>query len=231
MLNKPMEMQLRNDLEKLVEENAIPTIVINANTDYFRFQTESHNGNAVYFNSNTEKLGRFSLPSGTLGTYYIASTPTTALAESFGRLRSMSPSGEVFIGEADLATWYLPTVTSLKTITVVDFGMLMFRLGLTLDVVTGEDYKITQFIAEFLATLPGCPYQGLAYSSRHLSSQCFAIWAKTGNTRFFQTKAMPTVKDFRHHSDFPADWKYADISGQEILTKVLKLVVSGYSGI
>ncbi len=93
----------------------------------------------------------------------------------------------------------------------------------TVDEVTGPDYALTQEIVAAVARLPGNPFDGIAYESRHHPDghSCYALWTAPGEVTTVKTVEMKRLSEFEYKGELPEGFEGDSIDAEEIMTEVL----------
>ncbi|WP_369988701.1 RES family NAD+ phosphorylase [Pseudomonas xanthosomatis] len=174
--------------QRIIELNAagkLPDFTLAANRTLYRVQNKLYTtANPFNVPHQLKDLGRYNDPLFEMGVWFGAALPTGALAEILGRERT----GKAFASrtylnwEKDLASRYMCEVETLHELKLLDIRRLLTRLGLTADEICGASYGLTQHIVEVVSRLPGRPFAGIAYESRHNpdGSFCYALWKASG---------------------------------------------------
>jgi hypothetical protein len=222
---------LRQQLDEAIHNNRYPTVTITEGAVCYRVQNTCNQKGVAYregfhFWSPTIYLGRYNDPNGRLAVCYVATKPTSALAEVFGRRHQrVLKKPELFhIGSSDLHHFSMATNTVTKTLKLLDIGGLLSKLGMTTDKIATVDYKITQEIIRFFSDLNDCPIDGIAYRSRHHDdgSYCYALWqAEVNGSTVLNTESIVKLANFVSNTDFPSWWSYDAIDAEEMLTDIL----------
>lgn len=197
----------------------------------FRVQGTGHE-NAEYYGcpKKPEELGRYNDPKEEIGVWYGAEHPSGALAETFGRLRPKDAKGlGIVLNTTDLESRDMCVVETSRDLNLLDLKPCLSKLGRTVDEVTGPDYKLTQAIVGAVARLPGRPFDGIAYESRHHpdSHSCYALWTAPGEISTVKTVEMAKLTEFEYYDKLPEGFEGDSIDAEEIMTEVLGYKVIG----
>jgi len=94
-------------------------------------------------------------------------------------------------------------------------------LHITLDVLVGADYQITQRVSACLHQLARDKFDGVCYFSRHFPTTyfCFAVWES--DEERFKDAGMKNLAQYCDAEYLPANWKFPNITAQELLEEVL----------
>lgn len=212
-------------IKRLNSEGKLNTKLLPSNSLAFRVQGSGH-GNAEHYGTpkEPEKLGRFNDPQKEIGIWYGAEHPSGALAETFGRLRPKEAKGlGIVLNVTDLESRDMCTVRTVRELKLLDLKPCLSKLGRTVDEVTGPDYTLTQEIVAAVARLPGSPFDGIAYESRHHPDghSCYALWKAQGEVSAVQTVEMKKLNEFEYNGELPEGFEGDSIDAEEILTEIL----------
>lgn len=212
-------------VQELFLKGKLPCWVIPQSFTAFRVQDAKYPGAENYgCPEQFEKLGRFNDLEMKIGIWYGAEHPSGALAETFGRLRPKDKKGlGIVLNVTDLDDKKMCTVETTRELRLLDLKLCLSKLGRTLDEVTGPDYTLTQALVAAVARLPGNPFDGIAYESRHHPDgrKCFALWTASGETTTVKTVEMTKLSEFEFTGELPEDFVGDSIDAEEILTEIL----------
>lgn len=191
----------------------------------YRVQGSGHK-NAEYYGcpKKPEELGRFNDPKEQIGIWYGAEHPSGALAETFGRLRPKASKGlGIVLNTTDLETRDMCVVETTRDLRLLDLKLCLSKMNRTVDEVTGPDYALTQEIVAAVARLPGNPFDGIAYESRHHpdGQSCYALWTAPGEVTTVKTVEMKRLSEFEYKGELPEGFEGDSIDAEEIMTEVL----------
>lgn len=178
-----------------------------------------------------EELGRYNDPQEEIGIWYGAQNPCAALAETFGRLRPRASKGAgIFINVTDLGSRTMCVVEMDRDLKLLDLKLCLSKLARTIDEVSGADYTLTQEIVRVVSRLPGNPFDGIAYESRHHpdGSSCYALWSKPGEATTVRTVEVTKLSDFEYQGAFPEGFGDDSLDTEEIMTEILGYKVLGF---
>jgi len=197
----------------------------------YRVQGTGHD-NAEYYGcpKRPKELGRYNDPEEEIGIWYGAQHPSGALAETFGRLRPKDKKGTgIFINVTDLESRDMCVVEMNRDLTLLDLKACLSKLARTVDEVSGLDYTLTQEIVGAVARLPGNPFDGIAYESRHHPDghSCYALWTKPGEATTVKTVEMTKLSEFEYKGELPEGFEGDSIDAEEIMTEILGYKVLG----
>jgi len=189
----------------------------------FRLQ-ETGWQNADYFGRPRLKdCGRYNDPTGEFGVWFGAEHPSGAIAESFGRVhRPKSKGMGVVLNTTDLEPYDMCTMSMTRQLVLLDLKPCLSKLGLTIDQISGPDYRLTQAIVSAVTRLPDRPFDGIAYESRHHPDwrSCYALWKKDGDASLVSTTRMTKLPRF----EMSLDGSMFD--AEEIMTEILGYRIS-----
>lgn len=191
----------------------------------YRVQDSGHE-NAEYYGcpKKPKELGRFNDPMEEIGIWYGAEHPSGALAETFGRLRPKESKGlGIVLNTTDLEKKDMCMVETTRDLKLLNLKPCLSRMNRTVDEVTGPDYTLTQEIVAAVARLPGNPFDGIAYESRHHPDghSCYALWTAPGETTTVKTVEMTKLPEFEYKGKLPEGFEDDSIDAEEILTEIL----------
>lgn len=216
---------LESKVKELYSRDMLVWKVISADTILYRIQDAGHPTADIYPKSMAE--GRFKDPLGEMGTWYGATHPAVSIAETFGRLRKSSDHQPPMVTYEKMASrkmWELKTSRSLK---VLDLGACLSMLGLRADQVVWHDYTLTNALVKVLCRLPGRPFDGIEYDSRHhqAGQKCYALWLGDGETPHVVAIKNELLTQYRYSCQLPKNWPDSDISAQGIMEHILGYLV------
>lgn len=171
-----------------------------------------------------KELGRYNDPEEEIGIWYGAEHPSGALAETYGRLRPANKIGVgIFINVTDLESKDMCVVEMNRDLKLLDLKLCLSKLARTVDEVSGPDYTLTQEIVAAVTRLPGNPFDGIAYESRHHPDghSCYALWTKPGEATTVNTLEMTKLSEFEYKGELPQGFEGDSIDAEEILTEIL----------
>lgn len=188
--------------------------------------------NAEHYGCPTspEELGRYNDSKKEIGIWYGAEHPSGALAETFGRLRPKQAKGlGIVINATDLDSRDMCVVKTTRDLKLLNLKSCLSKLARTVDEVSGPDYTLTQEIVAAVARLPGNPFDGIAYESRHHPDghSCYALWTKPGEATTVKTVEMTRLSQFEYKGELPEDFEGDSINAEEIMTEILGYSVLG----
>ncbi|WP_447591064.1 RES family NAD+ phosphorylase [Aquipseudomonas campi] len=218
-------------IQRLNAKGKLNGKVLLRNSTAFRIQGAGHK-NAEYYGTpkKPEELGRYNDPKEEIGVWYGAEHPSGALAETFGRLRPKETKGfGIVLNVTDLESKEMCTVETMRDLNLLDLKPCLSKLGRTVDEVTGPDYALTQAIVAAVARLPGRPFDGIAYESRHHPDghNCYALWTAPGEASTVKTVEMTKLTEFEYSGELPKSFEGDSIDTEEILTEILGYKVLG----
>lgn len=218
-------------IQRLNSEEKLNRKVIPSSSTAFRVQGAGHE-NAEHYGipKKPKELGRYNDPKEEIGVWYGAEHPTGALAETFGRLRPKEAKGlGIVLNATDLESRDMCVVETMRELNLLDLKPCLSKLGRTVDEVTGPDYTLTQEIVAAVARLPGRPFDGIAYESRHHPDghSCYALWTAPGETSTVKTVEMTKLSEFEYSGELPEGFEGDSIDAEEILTEILGYKVLG----
>ncbi len=166
-------------VQKLHSNGRLSGKLLPAGSTFYRVQGSGHK-NAEYYGcpKRPEELGRFNDPLEEIGILYGAEHPSGALAETFGRLRPKESKGlGIVLNITDLEARDMCVVETNRDLKLLDLKPCLSKMNRTVDEVTGSDYALAQEIVAAVARLPGNPFDGIAYESRHHPDghSCYAL--------------------------------------------------------
>lgn len=230
MNTKNQRSALHERLNELNNNNQYSTLIVKEGTECFRVQqTCDQNGEpfkeGFHFWAPQYDLGRYNDPNGRLKVCYVATKPSLALAEAFGRRkkRDLEKPESFYIGSSDLNRNSLATNVTTKKFRLLDIGSTLSKLGMTTDQIASEGYELTQDVVRFFSDLDHIPIDGIAYRSRHHDDggYCYALFKNSDDYSSLRTKSIETIEDFESSTDLPDGWQDSKIDGEEILTETL----------
>ncbi|MBA1291538.1 RES family NAD+ phosphorylase [Pseudomonas japonica] len=197
----------------------------------YRVQSAGHE-NAEYYGSpeKPEQLGRYNDRKKEIGIWYGAQHPSGALAETFGGLRPADLKGiGIFLNATDLESRDMCVVEMSRDLKLLDLKLCLSKLARTVDEVSGPDYTLTQEIVGAVARLPGNPFDGIAYESRHHPDghSCYALWTKPGEATTVKTIEMTKLSEFEYTGELPEGFEGDSMNAEEIMTEILGYKVLG----
>lgn len=202
------EGNLNELINKLVAEEKMGelqvTKVIADDSDYYKLQAGSFDGNGVWFAQNT--VNRFSLSDHAKGVMYMADSPHTACKEVF--------QTEKFIGQSDLTTHCMAEIKTSRQLRVFDETSLAPHLGIAVGDLMGPKavYPFTQQLAKELSKHA----DGLEYLSRHTGKPCVVLWSdQTDGNGMVETVSVTTL----------AEYEFRGITAKKILKSQLNIRV------
>ena len=218
-------------VQKLHSQGKLTSKVVKQGSHSYRVQDTGHE-NAEYYGcpKQPEKLGRYNDPKEEIGILYGAEHPSGALAETFGRLRPKDMKGTgIFINVTDLESKDMCVVEMNRDLILLDLKPCLSKLARTVDEVSGLDYTLTQEIVGAVARLPGNPFDGVAYESRHHPDghSCYALWTKPGEVTTVKTVEMSRLSEFEYKGELPEGFDGDSIDAEEIMTHILGYKVLG----
>lgn len=212
-----------DEIQKLQAKGTLPSVGLKAEEVLYRVQDAAHL-NAEHFGVPTENLGRYNDPECKRGVLYGAQDPEGALGETFCRTRSDGPlrGRKGYIQHSDLSTRNMAIVRTTRDLVLLDISKALPKLKMSIDLIAGTDYKPTQQVVSTLLNLPGQPYDGIAYHSRHYQNGkfCVALWEREGSEKPVKTEKLELLSDFSVPSEDP-DGTVSTMDTEEILTEVL----------
>ena len=158
----------------------------------YRLQEGKHGGSGVFFNPEGENT-RYGLTDGKKGSLYVANAPRTSMKEVFQKLPAIKVS--------DLDNYYMATLETEKNLKVVDVTRLAPKMHVTANELTGDNYKITQKLADKLSSHS----DGLMYVSKVTLETCLVLWHDDPSG-----KGLIRTKEFAALSEFEFDGKTAE---------------------
>lgn len=116
-----------------------------------------------------------------------------------------------------------------RDLKLLDLKHCLSKLARTLDEVSGPDYTLTQEIVGAVARLPGNPFDGIAYESRHHPDghSCYALWTKPGEATTVKTIEMTKLLEFAYSGELPEGFEGYSMDAEEIMTEILGYKVLG----
>lgn len=212
----------------------LPEKVVRQGSKAYRAQDAGHE-NAEYYGcpKKPEALGRYNDPKKIIGIWYGAEHPSGALAETFGRLRPRNANAKgtnIFLNITDLESRDMCVVEMNRDLKLLDLKLCLSKLARTVDEVSGPDYALTQEIVGAVARLPGNPFDGIAYESRHHPDghNCYALWTRPDETTNVKTVEMTKLSEFEYSGEFPEGFEGDTLDAEEIMTEILGYSVLGY---
>lgn len=224
-----------NQTEQLVQKlhsgGKLSVTLLSGGSTSYRVQGSGHK-NAEYYGcpNKPEELGRFNDPRKEIGIWYGAEHPSGALAETFGRLRPKESKGlGIVINATDLETRDMCVVETTRDLKLLNLKPCLSKLNRTVDEVTGPDYTLTQEIVAAVARLPGNPFDGIAYESRHHPDghSCYALWTAPDEATTVKTVEMTKLSEFEYKGELPEGFEEDSIDAEEIMTEILGYKVLG----
>lgn len=221
-----------DDIKKFVQlvqelslKGKLPSIVIPQRSTSFRVQDIGY-PDAEHYGcpDQLEKSGRFNDLEMKIGIWYGAEHPSGALAETFGRRRPKDAKGlGIVLNVTDLDVREMCVVETTRELRLLDLKPCLSRLGRTVDEVTGPEYTLTQALVSVVARLPGNPFDGIAYESRHHPDgrRCYALWTSPGEATTVKTVEMTKLSEFEYTGELPEDFEGDSIDAEEIMTEIL----------
>lgn len=208
----------------LHKRKALPQKILKAGSVAFR-QQKTGRHNADYFGCpGPGEMGRFNDPSMNYGVWFGAEHPSGAMAESFGRIHWPKARGiGVVLNATDLEKYDMCTMAMTRDLVLLDLKLCLTKLGLAIDEISNPDYRLTQAIVKAVTQLPGCPFDGIAYESRHHPDgrSCYALWKKPGDTSLVSTTQMTKL------SRFQISESGSVLDAEEIMTETLGYRITG----
>lgn len=217
--------QIQQLVQKLYSEGKLNVKLLPSGSISYRVQGSGHK-NAEYYGcpKKPEELGRFNDLMEEIGIWYGAEHPCGALAETFGRLRAKQGKGlGFFFNTTDLEKRDMCVVETTRDLKLLNLKLCLSKLNRTVDEVTGPDYELTQAIAAAVARLPGSPFDGIAYESRHHPDgrSCYALWTAPGEATTVNTVEMTKLSEFEYQGELPEGFEDDCIDAEEIMTEIL----------
>jgi hypothetical protein len=226
--NKSLE-QLITDLFYL---GKLPGLNLDLDMVLFRLQALKHL-TANYFHAPIPdgkeiKLGRFNDPLLEKKIWYGSELPLGALAEFYGRLRPRSGAGlGMVLNSTDLATANMCEVNTLRPLRLLNVKLLLAKLGFTTDQITNSDYALTNEVTRIVSRLPGNPFDGVAYESRHWPDgrYCYALWIDEGDVPLVSAGKLQPVCEYVYSGKLSVPYDNEDITAEEMLTEIMNYLV------
>jgi hypothetical protein len=224
-----------NQTEQLVQKlhsgGKLSVKLLSGGSTSYRVQGSGHK-NAEYYGcpKKPEELGRFNDLRKEIGIWYGAEHPSGALAETFGRLRPKESKGlGIVINATDLDTRDMCVVETTRDLKLLNLKPCLSKMNRTVDEVTGPDYTLTQEIVAAVARLPGNPFDGIAYESRHHPDghSCYALWTAPDEATTVKTVEMTKLSEFEYNGELPEGFEEDGIDAEEIMTEILGYMVLG----
>ena len=224
-----------NQTEQLVQKlhsgGKLSVTLLSGGSTSYRVQGSGYK-NAEYYGcpNKPEELGRFNDPRKEIGIWYGAEHPSGALAETFGRLRPKESKGlGIVINATDLETRDMCVVETTRDLKLLNLKPCLSKMNRTVDEVTGPDYTLTQEIVAAVARLPGNPFDGIAYESRHNPDghSCYALWTAPDEATTVKTVEMTKLSEFEYKGELPEGFEEDSIDAEEIITEILGYKVLG----
>lgn len=217
--------QIQQLVQKLYSEGKLNVKLLPSGSTSYRVQGSGHK-NAEYYGcpKKPEELGRFNDLMEEIGIWYGAEHPSGALAETFGRLRAKQGKGlGFFFNTTDLEKRDMCVVETTRDLKLLNLKLCLSKLSRTVDEVTGPDYELTQAITAAVARLPGSPFDGIAYESRHHPDgrSCYALWTAPGEATTVNTVEMTKLSEFEYKGELPEGFEDDCIDAEEIMTEIL----------
>jgi len=222
-------IEVHRNIEQLIIElqtqDKLPGLAVSKGEGAFRIQsTEYRTANYFHAPNELKQLGRYNDPLCEKRVWYGAELPTGALAETFGRVRVPKERGiGTVLNQSDLALRNMCEVTVLKPLWLLDIKLLLIKLALTLDEITGPSYALTHEIVRVVSRLPGSPFDGIAYESRHYSDgrMCYALWIDPGDQPLVSEGKIENLCEYVYKGELARPYDGDDIDAEEMLTEVL----------
>lgn len=218
-------------IKKLNQQGKLNKKVLPRGSIAYRVQGTGHHAAEHYgCPKKPKELGRYNDPEEEIGIWYGAEHPSGALAETFGRLRPKEAKGlGVVINTTDLESRDMCIVETIRDMTLLELKPCLSKLARTVDEVTGSDYALTQEIVATVARLPGNPFDGIAYESRHNPDghNCYALWTAPDEVSTVKTLEMTKLTEFEYHGKLPEGFEGDSIDAEEICTEILGYKVLG----
>ena len=218
-------------VQKLYSGGKLSVKLLSGGSTSYRIQGSGHK-NAEYYGcpKKPAELGRFNDPREEIGIWYGAEHPSGALAETFGRLRPKESKGlGIVINATDLETRDMCVVETTIDLKLLNLKPCLSKMNRTVDEVTGPDYTLTQEIVAAVARLPGNPFDGIAYESRHHPDghSCYALWTAPDKATTVKTVEMTKLSEFEYKGELPEGFEDDSIDAEEIMTEILGYKVLG----
>ena len=120
-------------------------------------------------------------------------------------------------------------VETTRDLKLLNLRLCLSKMNRTVDEVTGPDYTLTQEIVAAVARLPGNPFDGIAYESRHHPDghSCYALWTAPGEATTVKTVKMTKLSEFEYKGELPEGFEEDSIDAEEIMTEILGYKVLG----
>ncbi|TWR92142.1 RES domain-containing protein [Pseudomonas saxonica] len=210
----------------------LPGQNVEAETTLFRIQMLKYK-TANHFHAPVPdgkeiKLGRFNDPLCQKKIWYGSELPLGALAEFYGRIRTVSGFGlGMVLNHSELANANMCEVKALRPLRLLNVKILLAKLGFTTDQITNSSYSLTTEITRIVSRLPGNPFDGIAYESRHWPDgrYCYALWIDDGEDPLVSEGSLQAVSDYVYRGELSAPYEDEDISAEEMLTEIMNYLV------
>ncbi|MNO35746.1 RES domain protein [compost metagenome] len=217
--------QTQQLVQRLHSGGKLSVKVLPSGSTSYRVQDSGHE-NAEYYGcpKKPKELGRFNDPMEEIGIWYGAEHPSGALAETFGRLRPKESKGlGIVLNTTDLESKDMCVVETTRDLKLLNLKPCLSKMNRTVDEVTGPDYTLTQEIVAAVARLPGNPFDGIAYESRHHPDghSCYALWRAPGEATTVNTVEMTRLSEFEYTGELPEGFEGDSIDAEEIMTEIL----------
>lgn len=221
--------EVGQNIEQLINElfnlGKLPAKGLSVETVLFRVQSAKHDtANRFHAPNELEKLGRYNDPLFEKWVWYGAELPTGALAEIFGRLQASRGRGlGIVLNQAELNSYSMCEVEVLKPLKLLDLKLLLTKLQRTLDEITGSSYALTHEIVRVVSRLPGRPFDGIAYESRHYSDgrMCYALWTDPDELPLVSEGKIVNLCSYVYAGELATAYSGSDIDAEEMLTEIL----------
>lgn len=212
-------------VQKLHSKGKLSIKLLPGGSTSYRVQGSGHE-NAEYYGcpKKPEELGRFNDPKKEIGIWYGAEHPSGALAETFGRLRPKESKGlGIVLNTTDIETRDMCVVETTRDLKLLNLKSCLSKMNRTVDEVSSPDYALTQAIVAAVARLPGKPFDGIAYESRHHPDghSCYALWTAPGEATTVKTVEMTKLSKFEYKGELPEGFEGDSIDAEEIMTEIL----------
>lgn len=163
------------------DEKLLDISTIRRKTAWYRISDPGH-PTPLYF--NTDQTGRWNSPASEYGVCYVADTPETAFAETFGRdlMGKLIAGQPKIISEERLASRHLYNINVIETLYVGEMnGNGLANLTLDNSINTTKDYGQVHPWSKWVYYHPNT-LDGIRYQSRHISTErCVGIFDRAVN--------------------------------------------------
>lgn len=212
-MNKIGRNNIIDKLNSLTANNDLPLHNIASGSTLYRLQRAGHT-EGFHYHAPSSNLGRYNDPDGKVSVCYVANLPEIAMGEIILR------EGHTELSVTDIELWDMAQLKTKRTLSMLDLGRLMPKIGLKLDELTSPSYRNCQEIVRYFSRNPHPDVQGIKYISRHLAyGACYAMFAPQPDETLLETDKMTNLSQFRCVAN--------DKDSEEILTDVLGVVVTG----